>query len=167
MINATVGHASANSYVDVAYADEFFTNSINNSSWPTVLADKEAALIEATRLLDSQFEWNGAIVIGDQALRWPRTSAYDMDGRLIASDIVPKILKDTVCNLAYYLIQSGGLNQSASDLKSLKVGPIDLKFNEGLSVIGVPRFVAKSLQSLGNFQGVIQGSAYSTNVMRS
>lgn len=167
MINATVGHASANSYVDVAYADEFFVNSINSSSWPTGLSEKEAALIEATRIVDSQFDWNGLIVVGDQALRWPRTLAYDMDGRLIASDIIPKILKDAVCNLAYYLVQSGGLNQSASDLKSLKVGPIDLKFNEGLSVIGVPRFVAKSLQSLGNFQGVIQGSAYNANVIRS
>ena len=167
MINATVGHANANSYVDVAYANEFFVNSVNNGSWPTVLADKEAALIEATRIIDSQFDWNGLIVVGDQSLRWPRTLAYDMDGRLIASDVIPKILKDAVCNFAYYLIQSGGLNQSASDLKSLKVGPIDLKFNEGLSVIGIPRFIAKSLQSLGNFQGVIQGSVYNSNVIRS
>lgn len=167
MINATVGHADANSYVDVVYADAFFANSINNASWPTVLATKEAALIEATRIIDTQFDWNGFIGEGDQALRWPRTLAYDMDGRLIAADTIPKILKDAVCNFAYFLTQSGGLNQTASDLKSLKVGPIDLKFNEGMSVIGVPRFVAKSLQSLGNFQGVIQGSAYNVNVMRS
>lgn len=167
MINATVGHANANSYVDVAYADEFFQNSINNGSWPTVLLIKEAALIEATRIIDSQFDWNGDILVGDQSLRWPRKLAYDIDGRLIASDVVPKILKDAVCNFAYFLVQSGGLSQTASDLKSLKVGPIDLKFNDGLSVIGIPRFVAKSLQSLGNFQGVVQGSAYNTNVIRS
>ena len=167
MINAVVGDANANSYVDVTYADEFFANSVNNSSWPTLPLDKERALIESTRIIDSQFDWNGLIVEGVQALRWPRELAYDMDGRLYASDAIPKILKDAVCNMAYFLIESGGLVQTASDLKSLKIGPIDMKFNDGMSVIGVPRFVAKSLQSLGDFQGCIPGSAYSVGTIRS
>ena len=78
MINAVVGDAGANSYVDVTYADEFFANSVNNSSWPTLPLDKERALIESTRIIDSQFDWNGLIVEGVQALRWPRELAYDM-----------------------------------------------------------------------------------------
>lgn len=167
MIQATVGHISANSYVDVAFADEFFLNTIDNDGWPTVLAEKEAALIESTRILDSQFGWYGEIATNEQALRWPRKEVLDADGRLILPTVLPVLLKNAVCNLAYYLLQNGGLNQTQSDLKGLKVGPIDLKFSEGKSVIGVPKFVIRSLQSLGQYQGYVEGSVYNVGAIRS
>lgn len=166
-MNSVVGDPDANSYVDLTYANEFFANSVNSADWPTTDSPKETALIEATRLLDTQFDWVGFIATETQSLRWPRDEVYDMDGRLYADTVVPKLVKDATCNLAYFLIQSGGLTQSQSDLKSLKIGPIDLKFNEDLTVVGIPKFIAKSLQSLGQFQGVIQGSAYNVNALRS
>lgn len=167
MIQAIVGHVDANSYVDVAFADEFFLNTIDNDGWPTALAEKEAALIESTRILDSLFGWYGVIATDEQALRWPRNEVCDADGRLILPTVLPISLKNAVCNLAYYLLQNGGLNQTQSDLKGLKVGPIDLKFSEGKSVIGVPKFVIRSLQSLGQYQGYVEGSVYSVGAIRS
>jgi len=89
-----------------------------------------------------------------------------MDGRLIDPAVIPKILKDATCNLAYYLIQNGGLNQAQSNLKGLKVGPIDLKFSEGKSVVGVPKFIIKSLQSIGLYEGFVEGSIYNVNAVR-
>ena len=166
MINAIVGHVEANSYADVAYADDFFSNTIGNDSWPAILSNKEAALIESTRILDSQFDWLGIIASNEQALRFPRKALYDVDGRLIPETIIPKLLKDATCNLAYYLLENGGLNQTQSDLKGLKIGPIDLKFTGGVSVIGVPKFVVRSLQSLGQYQGYVEGSIYNVNAVR-
>lgn len=165
-MNSEVGHVSADSYVSLEFANAFFVNSVANTSWPTSDPLKEAALVEATRVLDSQFDWYGDIATPTQALRWPRINAFDMDSRAIASDVVPKLLKEAVCNLAYFLLQNGGLNQTQSDLKAIKVGPIDMKFNEDQSVIGVPRYITKSLQSLGAFQGHIQGSVYTANAIR-
>lgn len=167
MLISDVGSSTANSYISVAEADVFFANSVGNTAWLTSAASKEASLIEATRILDSQFKWVGFIANNDQALRWPRTDAYDADGRMISAVTVPKLIKDATCNLAYFLLQSGGLNQTQSDLKGLKLGPIDLKFIEGQSVIGVPKYIVKSLQSLGQYEGYVEGSVYSVNAIRS
>lgn len=167
MLNDDVGSNIANSYVSVADADIYFSQSVGNTAWPTSSSEKEAALIEATRILDSHFNWVGSIADNVQALRWPRINAYDIDNRAISPISIPKLVKDATCNLAYFLIQSGGLNQTQSDLKGLKLGPIDLKFNEGQSVIGVPKYVIKSVQSIGQYLGFVEGSVYSVNAMRS
>lgn len=166
MIQAIAGHIDANSYVDLTYADTFFLNSIGNDAWPAIDSEKEAALIESTRILDLLFDWVGLIATDTQALRWPRSDVLDMDGRPVDPAAVPKILKDATCNLAYYLIQNGGLNQAQSNLKGLKVGPIDLKFSEGKSVVGVPKFIIKSLQSIGLYEGFVEGSIYNVNAVR-
>lgn len=163
----TPGAVDANSYVSLDEADMFFASSVKNSSWPESDELKEAALIESTRLLDSQFNWFGKIAADDQALRWPRSDVYDADNRLIPSDAIPKQIKDAVCNLAYYLVESGGLEQSQSDILGVKVGPIDIRFAAESTTIGVPRFIARSLKSFGSFLGIIQGSAYSVNALRS
>lgn len=166
-MNSTVGDAAADSYVSVVYADAFFAASVSNSAWPTDPAKKEAALIESTRILDTQFNWAGFIATSTQSLRWPRTEVYDLDDRLYASNIVPKTVMDAVCNYAYFLLQNGGLNQTQSPVLGVKVGPIDLKFAENESVIGVPSYIVKSLAPLGDYQGALQGSAYSVDATRS
>lgn len=166
-MNSTPGQANTDSYVDVVYADAFFASSVKNAAWPGTSPAKEAALIEATRIIDNQFVWNGFIASNTQSLRWPRTQAYDSDGRLIDSAIIPKTLKDAVCSMAYFLLENGGVTQAESNLKGIKIGPIDLKFDDNQTVIGIPRFVANSLKALGSFQGVSQNSAYNVNVMRS
>ncbi len=165
MLISDVGSSTANSYVSLTEANDFFVNSVGSSAWPTSDSLKEASLIEATRILDSQFDWIGLIATNEQALRWPRLVAYDSDGRLLSE--IPALLKNAVCNLAYFLLQNGGLNQTQSDLKGLKLGPIDLKFSEGKSVIGVPKFIVKSLQSIGQYQGYVEGSVYTVNAVRS
>lgn len=166
-MNSTTGDAAADSYVSLEYANAFFASSVSNTAWPADDPKKEAALIESTRILDSQFEWAGDIASSSQALRWPRTGAYDLDGREYASNNIPKILKDAVCNYAYFLLQNNGLNQTQSPVKEVKIGPIDLKFSEDESVIGVPSFVVKSLQTIGSYFGQVQGSVYSVNAIRS
>lgn len=163
----TPGSVDANSYVSLVEADLFFASSVKNTAWPESDALKEAALIESTRLLDSQFNWFGKIASDDQALRWPRSEVYDADSRLIPDNVVPKQVKDAVCNLAYYLVESGGLEQSQSDIMGVKVGPIDIRFAANSTTIGIPRFIARSLKSFGSFLGIVQGSAYSVNALRS
>ena len=59
------------------------------------------------------------------------------------------------------------LNQTQSPVLGVKVGPIDLKFAENESVIGVPSYIVKSLSPLGDYQGALQGSAYSVDATRS
>lgn len=166
MIN-TPGAVNADSYVSLAEAETFFSSSVNTVAWLVTDELKEAALIEATRLLDSQFNWFGTIASDSQALRWPRNLVVDADGRAILATAIPKAIKDATCNLAYFLLDSGGLTQTQSDVLGIKVGPIDIKFADGATTIGLPRFIARSLIGYGQFSGIIQGSAYSVDAIRS
>ena len=162
----TPGAVDANSYVDIAYADAFFASQVVQGVWPTTLASKEAALIDSTRLLDSQFDWVGYIASEEQSLRWPRTDAYDADDRLLPSDGIPNIVKQATCYLAMFLIQNGGLTQFASNVAGVKVGPIDLKFTDK-SVVGLPSFVIRLLSGYGSYTGPSQGAAHSVSAVRS
>lgn len=166
-MNSTVGDAAADSYVSLAYANAFFAASVANSAWPTDDLLKEAALKESTRIIDSLYNWFGYIATDTQALRWPRTDAYDLDGRLYPSNSIPKLLMDAVCNYAYFLLQNNGLSQTSNPVKEVKIGSIDLKFAEGQSVVGIPKYISKSLQSLGDYQGYSPGEVYNLDAIRS
>lgn len=165
MFNSTVGQADSNSYVSVEQADEFFAASVNTTGWPTVLAEKQTALQEATRVLDEQFQWGGEIASDTQSLGWPRTGAYDHNARLIPSTIIPKRVADATCYLALFLVQNGGLSQDSIEVKGLKVGPLDLKF-ENKSVTGTPPYIVKMLEFYGYYYGHATGGAYSVKALR-
>ena len=67
------GLANANSYADVTDGDSYFEGHLYASAWMAALtATKTAALVMATRLVDSQFQFNGFRSNEGQALQWPR-----------------------------------------------------------------------------------------------
>ena len=165
-LDTTVGGTTANSYVTVEVADAFFASQVVQGVWPTLLASKEAALLDATRLIDNQFDFVGDIANTEQSLRWPRSGVYDADDRLLPTDSIPKIIQQATCYLTMYLLQNGGLNQTASNVSGIKVGPIDMKFKAG-SIVGVPDFIIRLLSSYATYIGASQGSAHSVQVVRS
>ena len=76
------GRADANSYAAVAEADAFFEGHLYASAWTGATAgNKSAALVMATRLIDSQFQFNGSRTNEGQALQWPRAGCLDPDRR--------------------------------------------------------------------------------------
>lgn len=125
------GKSDANSLCSVADADAYFAN-VSNAAWAALLtADKEAALVQATRYVE--------LVYGDrflnrrnsleQALTWPRCYMKDRDGFAIGSDVVPQSVKDAVCELA--LLAAGGEdlqpdidNPGMLASESVSVGPV-------------------------------------------
>jgi hypothetical protein len=55
------GKPDANSYADVADGDSYHDGHLYASAWTGATADKKAAgLVMATRLIDSQFQFNGS-----------------------------------------------------------------------------------------------------------
>src|SRR5512136_3481655 len=74
------GMGEANSYADVADGDMYFEGHLYASAWTAASEDtKGAALIMATRLVDTQFQFNGYKAHEDQALQWPRERCPDPD----------------------------------------------------------------------------------------
>lgn len=167
----------ANSYVTLDEANAYFSGVIKSDFWPSsdayedsedVILKKEAALLESRRTLDRLFGWFGNIADFNQVLRWPRTGVYDLDERLIPNDTVPEQIKNSQCDLALYLLQSGGLNVSDSNLTALKVGPIGLNFSTDVGVtVGIPDFIINSLKSFGKYLGPVNNQIKNSNSIRS
>lgn len=102
------GKEDANAYADAADADSYFEGHLYASAWAGATPEhKDAALVFATRLIDSQFQFRGTKANGMQALQWPRVNCPDPDaGRwgVIAMNAVPKAVVDATCEMARELL---------------------------------------------------------------
>lgn len=71
-INAYLTNKDANSYVTLAYANQYFSDRINSTSWTGASTDeKTQALLEATKRLEA-FRYHGDKMHVKQRLEWPR-----------------------------------------------------------------------------------------------
>ncbi len=164
VIIATPGAADANSYATLLEAAAYFTDRLPLvPSWSAV-ADQTAALIMATRVLDlmsvarrtlriskdgtkyfyTSRAWTGAPATTTQALAWPRIGMYDLNGNLIASTVIPQMLKNAECELA------GQLNAADTTLDnpiivggitSVKAGSVAVTFKEDIAAQVLPMTV--------------------------
>jgi hypothetical protein len=109
------GMGNANSYADVADGDMYHETHLYASAWTGATeARKEAALMMATRLIDSQFQFRGFRAHSDQALQWPRTECPDPDRgsvvwgvrtpECVEPDVVPAAVLAATCEMARELL---------------------------------------------------------------
>jgi hypothetical protein len=111
------GLANANAYASVADADAYHEGHLYATAWTGATADrKAAALVFATRLIDTQYQFSGCRTNGTQALQWPRANCPDPDAgsvvallawwrdRVLPSDAVPAVLVQATCELARELL---------------------------------------------------------------
>jgi hypothetical protein len=112
------GKADANSYANAADGDAYHDGHFYPTAWPgATTANKEKALVMATRLIDAHYQFNGRKTSTEQALQWPRDGAIDPDrsdtrlsalsnsiGPYFDSDEVPKALVDATCEMARELL---------------------------------------------------------------
>ena len=175
-LDATLGGASANSYVTVAEADAYFATSFGRTAWVSALpANKEIVLIESTRLLDLLVSWKGYVKSDTQALRWPRTYVPNIDGRYngvgtiesyISDSIVPKDIKNAVFELAYSLLSNGGFQASENELSKVKVGPVSIDFSDTVKSNGLPKMVRDMIARWGEYTVVSSNSVHTVGLLR-
>lgn len=147
-IDATVGGSSANSYVTLAEANTYHDDRLHNAEWAAASDDdKTRALLWAAQEID-KLRYSGYIAASTQALRFPRTSVYDWDGRLLDSATIPIAVKDAQCRMALHLLRADTTLQESDDIDALKVGPISIEFNKsGISGTAMPDDVRSILQA--------------------
>ncbi len=91
------GRTDANSYATVAEADSYFDAHLYASAWTAATAvTKAAALVMATRLVDSQYQFHGYRAHDTQALQWPRERCPDPDRNLVTSTTMSPVLTNFV-----------------------------------------------------------------------
>ena len=112
------GLANANSYASAADGDAFYEGHLYASAWTAAtLANKEKALVMATRLIDAEYQFNGFRAHDAQALQWPRVRCPDPDrngsvflplainfGLYLDSDKVPSAVVNATCEMARELL---------------------------------------------------------------
>lgn len=128
-ITATVGSATANSFVDeaafIAYvAARPNAHSGATTSGSTATEAEKAALVQATREL-STLEWKGSRVDATQALSWPRTycpnpdAPFDADALTLddiiyfSETVIPSRVEDATCEVAIAILKAGTTDLSA------------------------------------------------------
>lgn len=89
--------ANANSYMTVAEYKTYWLN--RNETICDNDPDIEGALVVSTQYLDDNC-FKGSIVSDSQSLSWPRSNAYDKEGRLIANTVIPQALKNALAEYA-------------------------------------------------------------------
>ena len=171
VLDATLGGASANSYVTVAEADAYFATSFGRTPWGSAsAANKEIVLIESTRLLDLLVSWKGYVKSDTQALRWPRTYVPNINGRYLESyisdSIVPKDVKNAVFELAYSLLSNGGFQASENELAKVKVGPVSIDFSDTVKSNGLPKMVRDMIARWGEYTVVSSNSVHTVGLLR-
>lgn len=131
-IVATVGSETANSYGTIAEANAYFESHPYPDTWANASTDEKCrALVTATRLLDTWYEWEGVVASSSQALLWPRDAAYAPNGFLHTTDEIPERIKQATFELAKALLVSDRTADSdieSQGITSIKAGSVALTF---------------------------------------
>jgi hypothetical protein len=101
------GLANANSYANAADGDAYHDGHLYAAAWTAAaLANKEGALVMATRLIDAEYRFAGWKTSATQALQWPRASCLDPDAEDadVPADAVPPAVLAATCELARELL---------------------------------------------------------------
>jgi hypothetical protein len=151
-IVATIGSATANSFVTVAECDAYCDGRLNADAWNAEPDDdqKARALIDATRELSNK-TWIGAgRVTTTQALNWPRAFALNPDTAWIGYSYylqteIPQRVKDATCELALQFLILGPVDLASLDptlnVQTKKVDVLSTTyFDPRIRAQGIERF---------------------------
>ncbi len=95
----------ANTYLTLAEAETFFESYFFKTVWDDASdSDKNIALVNAARILDDQFTWNGQRSNPDtQAMQWPRAKVTEGD-RNVATNEIPEEIQRAQAILAQEIL---------------------------------------------------------------
>lgn len=170
------GLANANSYVSVAECDTYHAATLNAEAWTGASADDKAiAVVMATRLIDSLFQFYGVVTFAAQALQWPRLDCPDPDrnfgslpdlsffrGNMVPFNMVPVFVKNSTCELARVaLVADRVTDPSWQGIKELVVGGtssgMTIVFDKTDAPPIVPLVVQQTLMKYGGYIGARGG----------
>jgi hypothetical protein len=162
-IDATAKGASSNSYVTLAQADQYHDNRVASSTtWgDSSENNKIRAILWATELLESLYDWNGAVTITTQKLAWPRSGLWNRNGYALDEDTLPEPIRDATAEFARQLLVSRRADDNpteAESLTNLKAGSISLTFDDPYNKI-IPDVVYHLIPEMwGTPRGRLRGT---------
>jgi len=155
------GKADANSYADVTDGDGYHEGHLYATAWTAATtANKEKALVMATRLLDAEYQFGGNKTNELQALQWPREACRDPDGAdSLDSDAVPPAVVNATCELARELLVKDRTAAPAGEgLKYSNVGSAQTGYDKTDTPPVISRVAQAMLARLGALMSARSGS---------
>ncbi len=160
VLDSTVGGEAANSNASLeqaqAYMDTLVPLSLADAWNDAGEEEQNAALISATRQLDTWFEWYGFVASSSQMLLWPRSGVVGLNGYLVSTSVIPQGIIDATAELARQMLTSDRVSDSdieSSGLKSLVAGPVELVFSENVVAKPIPDSVMVMASRYGTLRG--------------
>lgn len=120
VIDATVGGASANSFVTLVQAQAYMSARLNSGAWDNATPDQQnRSLVSATQEL-SMLDWASRRATTTQALSWPRWFVQNPDAANFAvnyylSTIIPDRVMNATCELAFQFLVGGTTDIASLD----------------------------------------------------
>lgn len=172
VLDPTVGGASANVYAALAAADAYHESHLYDTTWADASDDrKKRALLMATRLLDTWYDWDGEVVGSTQALLWPRIGV-SRPGRMVwtgqqwpwsnihaglweATDAIPTRIQQAMFEWARALLaedRTADSDVETQGIRSLRAGPVELTFAASVAAKPVPDAVAALVSPYGRLR---------------
>ena len=134
VLDATLGGATSNSYVDLAFADTYAANTQWDAEWQAFTVDQRtAALITATSWLET-LEWAGnKCTPATQRLSWPR-SDVTCKGLTAACTFIPYEIETAQVELAFQFAKNPNLmtgttgSTASGQVKRQKLDVLEIEY---------------------------------------
>lgn len=156
-VETGAGLADANVYISLEAADAFHEANVNAGAWATkTTAEKMAALITATRMLDQQWIWNGFKKTETQSLQWPRLWAPDADRAanrqyLPDDEVPPAIVRATAMYATALFSASFEAQPQGQGISSFSLdGVMSVSFDPSTVMGLVPDWITAELSKYGS-----------------
>ena len=150
-IDATEGGIDANSYITLADAKIYFSESLSVEAWDNATDDtKDRALATATKRIDTN-TFMGTRSTDTQALKFPRDGLDSHDGIEFTDGETPQQIKDAQCEIALALLSEISLN-GVENFGEISIGSISFEDNQSdiVSSSGASWIDLLSLFIIGN-----------------
>jgi len=136
VLDATLGGAASNSYVDLAFADAYAANTQWDAEWLAFSVDQRtAALITATSWLET-LGWSGdKCTPATQRLSWPR-SGVTCQGLAAACTFIPYEVQTCQVELAFQFAKNPNLmlgstgTSTVGEVKRQKLDVLEIEYYE-------------------------------------
>lgn len=139
----TAGASDANAYVSLTVADQYHEDRpAADSVWAAATtAQKNAAILWATELLDALYDWAGWAVTSTQRLSWPRNGLITKNRYTLPSTTIPTEIQHATAEFARQLLvadRAGDSDIETQGITDLSVGPIRLSFKDSVTAKVIP-----------------------------
>lgn len=161
------GRVDANSYVDIAYADDYFSTRGYTKWEDCTTAQKEMYLVKATDYINFAFKYHGVKATETQALNFPRKKLIDRDGYEVKG--IPSCLKMAVCECVQVLVSGTDLFQTESSngaVTSEKIGDLSFTYDVAQKIKDSSLYQSINSRLRGLYEDTSKATIYTGNVQR-